>query len=78
MNENIVERVAKAMQESKAWPAVFKAGTAEELSRAAIQAMREPTTEMADTAYEECEGLLFTGELPVKDMWRAMIDKALK
>lgn len=35
----MVKRVARAMQESKAWPAVFSAATAEELARASIAAM---------------------------------------
>ena len=45
MNE-MVERVARAMQSSKAWPVVFQAGSAQELARAAIAAMREPTEVM--------------------------------
>lgn len=44
--ETMIERVAQAMLESKAWPVVFQAGSARVLARAAIEAMREPTTEM--------------------------------
>ena len=36
-----VELVARRMQESKAWPAVFRAGTAQELARAALVALTE-------------------------------------
>ncbi len=57
MADDIAIRIAAtAMQNSKAWPAVFKSGCAEELARAAFRALRdqgyqvlkqslEPTTE---------------------------------
>ena len=36
--QELLTRVARAMQASKAWPAVFDAGSAEVLARAAIEA----------------------------------------
>lgn len=43
-----LEQVARAMQASKAWPAVFDAGSAEELARAALSAIREPDEGMVE------------------------------
>lgn len=40
-DEGLVKAVAKAMQSSKAWPVVFQADAAAELSRAAIAAVLE-------------------------------------
>lgn len=37
--ERLIERMASAMLDSKAWPAVFRAGTAEELARATLLAL---------------------------------------
>ena len=37
--EDEIEIVAKAMQQSKAWPAVFQAGSARELAKAALDAL---------------------------------------
>jgi len=36
---NIVETIARAMQESDAWPVVFAPGSAESLARSAITAL---------------------------------------
>lgn len=44
--QELLTRVARAMRASKAWPAVFDAGSAEVLARAAIEAMMEPTEAM--------------------------------
>lgn len=44
--QELLTRVARAMQASKAWPAVFDAGSAEVLARAAIEAI-EPVVEQA-------------------------------
>jgi len=44
--QELLTRVARAMQASKAWPAVFDAGSAEVLARAAIEAI-EPVVEHA-------------------------------
>ena len=44
----MVERCARAMQASKAWPAVFDAGSAEVLARAVIEALMTPTPEMVE------------------------------
>ena len=41
-----IDRAARAMQESKAWPAVFKAGTANELAFASLAAVRSPSASM--------------------------------
>ena len=59
---DVTETIARAMQESAAWPAVFGAGSAETLARAAITALEaqgyaivpiEPTEEMWDAAMRE-------------------------
>lgn len=42
----MINRIAKAMQSSPAWPAVFDAGTAETLARVALERVREPTDKM--------------------------------
>lgn len=44
--QELLTRVARAMRASKAWPAVFDAGSAEVLARAAIEAI-EPVVEQA-------------------------------
>jgi len=44
--QELLTRVARAMQASKAWPAVFDAGSAEVLARAAIEAIT-PVVEQA-------------------------------
>lgn len=38
-----IDRAAKAMQESKAWPEVFMAGTASVAAYEALDAVREPS-----------------------------------
>lgn len=40
-DEEFIEAAAKAMQSSSAWPAVFTAGSAEELARAVLPIARE-------------------------------------
>lgn len=54
--------IAKAMSASKAWPAVFEAGSAAELARAVLADLdmagfavvpKEPTEEMLDDAIDE-------------------------
>jgi hypothetical protein len=62
----MIERVARAIAESSG-SADWAAYTAS--ARAAVAAMREPTTEMLEAA---TPGLLDFGYLP--DEWRAMID----
>lgn len=70
----MVERVAKALGESvpglifpDAWPW-------ETMARAALEAMREPTDEMARIGLYLTEG----SDPDFKDIWRQMINKALK
>jgi hypothetical protein len=62
----MIERVARALAESSG-SADWVAYTAS--ARAAVAAMREPTTEMLEAA---TPGLLDFGYLP--DEWKAMID----
>lgn len=69
---DMVERVAKAII------AKGQTSAATGLARAAIEAMKEPTPEMVEAACAECDGLLFAGDLPVKNMWQVMIVKALR
>jgi hypothetical protein len=62
----MIERVARAIAESSGrhdWPAFTDS------ARAAVAAMREPTTDMLEAA---TPGLLDFGYLP--DEWKAMID----
>ena len=68
-NSEMVSRIAKAMQASKAWPAVFNAGTAEILAAHALQAIREPTDAMCHA----------TGDGPAtsRRVWQAMLSEAL-
>ena len=74
---NIVETIARAMQESAAWPAVFGAGSAETLARASVTALEaagyaivpiEPTRRQLEAA--EHVPPLFTPS----DTYRAMIN----
>lgn len=74
---NIVETIARAMQESAAWPAVFGAGSAETLARASVTALEaagyvvvpiEPTEAMLEAA--EHVAPMFTPA----DIYRAMIN----
>ena len=51
--ENMLERCARAAQESPAWPAVYGAGTARVIARAVIEALMEPTPEMLASGANE-------------------------
>jgi hypothetical protein len=44
-HDDLIRSMASAMQSSKAWPAVYKAGTAELLSRVALAVVYETLTE---------------------------------
>ncbi|MGV1682933.1 hypothetical protein [Sphingopyxis sp. NJF-3] len=77
---NIIETMARAMQESRAWPAVYSGGTAEVLARAALAALTEagfaivpvePTLEMSSAGLEAIIDL-HCGEAPAA--YRAMIE----
>lgn len=67
----MIERMAKAMQASKAWPAVFQAGAARELARVALVTIREPTDSMASALGDQW------GSGALAD-WQTMIDEALR
>ena len=88
MSDTMINRIAKAMQSSPAWPAVFDAGTAETLARVALETVREPTHSMEMAALRASRGCteLPGGMRPLPhgyDGWsaafvfRAMIDAAL-
>jgi hypothetical protein len=67
----MVDRVAEALRQEFEPYRVFDEGEAERLARAAIQAMREPTSEMA------CAPDVKEWPDDAKAAWRAMIDVAL-
>lgn len=69
----MVERIAKDLQESKRWPAVFRAGEAEDLVRFVIVRMREPTKEMVNEAWR-----MIGSNLRYEEVYRHMIDEATK
>jgi len=69
----MVERVAKAIKESKRQGETI---TYEEAARAAIAAMREATDDMVWSAKSTDEGP--NGWDGVRENWRAMIDEALR
>lgn len=72
----IIDRAAKAMQESRAWPVVFKAGAAEELARAALASTREPTPEMISAGAKKVRG--GSSRDCAAAVWRAMHDVIMK
>lgn len=75
MSETI-ERMAKAMQNSKAWPAVFQAGTARELARVSLEAIREATVEMKEAGFQHTGDPCWPEN--VGEAWTAMVNEALK
>lgn len=76
--QELLTRVARAMQASKAWPAVFDAGSAEVLARAAIEAMMVPTLAMKNAGWREAtaQGHDAT-EIEVEPIYAAMIRASL-
>ena len=70
MND-MVERVARAI--IREFPGDCAWGDAVAMARAAIAAMREPTEAIRDAA-----GKLISTQHLQADIWRAMIDAALK
>lgn len=78
----MIERMAKAMQASKAWPSVFQAGAARELARAALEPWREPTDEVMDAGLKDylAQERADFKKTPWngRSMLRAMINEALK
>ena len=68
---DMIERVAQALRNAESYDASFA-----DLARAAIEAMREPTSNQLDAGYaaiseRQCDDDLAFG-------WRAMIDEALR
>jgi hypothetical protein len=77
----IVERVAAAIREIRVGDHYcLYPHEAEEIARAAIDAMREPTAEMISAGREEYSEyeLDYDATKMWTDMWRAMVDAALK
>jgi hypothetical protein len=71
MSENMVERVAAVLRQELDHYSNFGEGVFEDVARAAISAMREPTEEMSGTVY-------FKGDdISASAVWREMIDRAL-
>lgn len=82
----MVDRVIAAMRSTELdcydWPQHVM----EELARAAIASMREPTDEMEDQAFKEPSVQVYEPEdltqvldcVSFKEIWRQMIDEALK
>ena len=69
MTDTTIERVARALvvaDRSAITPDYYQ-----RMARAAIEAMREPTSEMVDAAYAN------TGGVGATKCWQAMIDAAL-
>ena len=76
----MIERVAAALTQEFEPYRVFDEGEAERLARAAIAAMREPTVGVAraaNDAFPDAPGETTCSALG-SDLWRAMIDAALK
>ena len=68
---NMIERVVQALRNAESYDASFV-----DMARAAIEAMREPTSNQLDAGYaaiseRQCDDDLAFG-------WRAMIDEALR
>jgi hypothetical protein len=71
----MVDRVARALTaEFESGRRVFDEGEAEDLARAAIAAMREPTEEMANGRHTGGERI---SSIEAACVWRDMIDEAL-
>ena len=87
-NTPLIEAIARAMQESQAWPMVFAPGSAESLAQAAIAAVtkagyilapKEPTEAMEEAARDVPFIAMGNGEYlePDRaDIYRAMISAA--
>ncbi len=89
----MIERIARAMWEAREDieavdspnRCTFEADNPEiiAMARAAIEAMREPTEAMIenneiDHITLRCARAIHSSELPCADIWRAMINEALK
>ena len=77
MSEDMVERVAEAIDAAMSDAAGFERERAIAGARAAIEAMREPTEEMAIAGAIGIGGHM-PSPLDAADAWRAMIDAALQ
>lgn len=74
----MINRMATAMRASKAWPAVFGAGTAEELACAALGALFEPTTAMIEAADIRDDEYYVTDPAAfVTEIWKNMLGGAI-
>ena len=69
---DMIERVAKAINDTMLQHGDYKP---DELARAAIAAMREPSEKMIDVGFKEQQTIL---SKPIEGIWTAMIDAALK
>jgi hypothetical protein len=72
----MLDKLATAMQESPAWPAVFDAGTAQTLALAMLDAMQEPSEGMVEAAAAGLEGFNQRRDgdkAGAKLSWQAMI-----
>lgn len=76
----MVERMARAMEDSEAWPMGAELGAARSLALAALKAMREPSEEIAIDGADI--GNLYSdagvSTLAVAAIFTAMIDTAIK
>lgn len=64
------ERIARAMMRSKAWPVVFKSGSAELLADAILSELETPTEGMVDAGWANALGEDAAG------VWASMIRAA--
>ena len=69
---DMIERVAKAINDTMLQHGDYKP---DELARAAIEAIREPTEKMIDAGSKEQRNIL---SKPIEGIWTAMIDAALE
>jgi hypothetical protein len=71
-----IARAAKALQESKAWPAVFYAGKADDLARIALYAVHEPSDKMIAAGGRALFGA--AGNSYAAAVWRAMHEAMMR
>jgi hypothetical protein len=71
-------RMCRSMQRSKAWPAVFEAGAARELSRAVLTELFEANDPMLRAGLKVSRSLDYQAADSIGgEIWRAMIKAAL-
>lgn len=76
MSENMVERVALAIHDKAPLACFYDRSSVVNAARAAIEAMREPSDQMAEAGFQHTGDPCWPEN--VKEAWRAMIDEALK